>query len=65
MIPGLVAVLEFFKTGLVLHFPSAILAVGLVLTGMLLLVVGLILHTVNRRFQELGYYLRRLVERRP
>lgn len=65
LIPGLVAVLEFFKTGLVLHFPSAILAVGLVLTGMLLLVVGLILHTVNRRFQELGYYLRRLVERRP
>jgi len=47
LIPGLVAIYEYLKTGLVLRFPSAILAVGLVLTGMLLLVIGLILHTVN------------------
>ena len=62
LVPGLVAVVGYVRTGLVLHFPSAILAVGLVLTGMLMLVVGLILHTVNRRFQELAYYLRRLLE---
>ena len=64
LIPGLVAILGFLETGLVLHFPSAILAVGLVLTGLLLLVVGLILHTINRRFQELNSSMQRLAERR-
>lgn len=63
LIPGGVAIYEFLETGLVLRFPSAILSVGMILSGMLLLIVGLILHTINRRFQELEYYMRLLVER--
>ena len=62
-IPGLIVIYEYFTTGLVLRFPSAILAVGLVVTGMLLLVIGLTLHTINRRFQELEYYMRLHAER--
>lgn len=60
LIPGLVAVNEYMRTGLVLHFPSAILAVGMILTGLLCGTVGLILHTINRRFQELDFLLRAL-----
>lgn len=63
LIPGGVAIYEFLETGLVLRFPSAILSVGMILSGMLLFVIGLILHTINRRFQELEYYMRLLIER--
>ncbi len=58
LIPGTVVIVEFFRTGLVPRLPSAVLAVGLVLSGMLLLVVGLVLHTITRRFQELEHQLR-------
>jgi len=57
-IPGAIVIAEFIKTGLVKSLPSAILAVGLVLFGMLLVVVGLVLHTITRRFQELEYQLK-------
>jgi glycosyltransferase involved in cell wall biosynthesis len=56
-IPGLIVILEFIETRFISHVPSAILAVGLVLSGMLLVMVGLILHTIARRFQELNYHL--------
>ena len=59
---GLVPILEYARTGLVGRFPLAILAVGLVLSGLLMALVGLILHTTNRRFHELEYYARSLVE---
>jgi hypothetical protein len=57
-VPGIVVIVEFIKTGLVPRLPSAVLAVGLVLSGMLLLVVGILLHTITRRFQELEHQLR-------
>jgi glycosyltransferase involved in cell wall biosynthesis len=57
-VPGIVVIVEFIKTGLVPRLPSAVLAVGLVLSGMLLIVVGLVLHTITRRFQELEHQLR-------
>lgn len=57
-IPGAIVIAEFIKTGLVKSLPSAILAVGLVLFGMLLVAVGLVLHTITRRFQELEYQLK-------
>ncbi len=57
-VPGTVVVVEFIRTGLVPRLPSAVLAVGLVLSGMLLLVVGLVLHTITRRFQELEHQLK-------
>ncbi len=58
LVPGALVIVEFIKTGLVPRLPSAVLAVGLVLSGMLLLVVGLVLHTITRRFQELEHQLR-------
>jgi len=57
-VPGTVVIVEFIRTGLVPRLPSAVLAVGLVLSGMLLLVVGLVLHTITRRFQELEHQLK-------
>ena len=58
LIPGTVVVVEFWRTALVPRLPSAVLAVGLVLSGMLMIVVGLVLHTITRRFQELEYQLK-------
>jgi hypothetical protein len=60
VIPGTRVVLEFARTGLVLHLPSAILAVGLVVCGIVLITAGLIIHTILRRFQELDYKLQSL-----
>jgi glycosyltransferase involved in cell wall biosynthesis len=58
LIPGIRAVVGFIETGLVEYYPSAILSVGIIVTGILFIMVGLILHTINRRFQELEYFLR-------
>ena len=58
LFPGTVVILEFFRTGLVPRLPSAVLAVGLVLSGMMMGVVGLVLHTIARHFQELDLQLR-------
>jgi len=63
LIPGVVVILEFMRTGLVLRMPLAMLLVGLVLSGMLAVTVVFILRTVNRRFQELEYLLRLLTTR--
>jgi glycosyltransferase involved in cell wall biosynthesis len=62
LVPGGIVIDEFLRTGLVLHFPSAILAVGLVLTGVVLGFTGLVLHAVARRFQEHDRVMRTLLE---
>lgn len=62
LIPGVIVTYEFMETGLVPRLPSAVLAVGLVLSGMLSITVGLILHTIVRRSQELDHQLRVLTE---
>jgi hypothetical protein len=59
-IPGIVVILEFLRTGLISRLPSAVLAVGLVLSGLVVAMVGLVLHTVARRFQELDLQLQSL-----
>lgn len=41
-------VVEFFETGLVPRFPTAILATGIMLIAALCLAIGLILHTISR-----------------
>ena len=64
LIPGLRAVIGYWQTGLVQYFPSAILAVGLVLTGLLSITAGLILHTIDRRFNELEHFIQ-VVRARP
>jgi glycosyltransferase involved in cell wall biosynthesis len=58
LVPGGVVIKEFVETGLVPRIPSAILAVGLVLAGMLLVLAGLIVHTIVRRFQEFDHSIR-------
>jgi len=49
---GSIPVFEFLETGKVLHFPTAILATGLVLTALLAFATGFILDTSNRRERE-------------
>jgi glycosyltransferase involved in cell wall biosynthesis len=61
-IPGFIVIFEFFETGLVPRLPSAVLAVGLVLAGLLSITVGLVLHTIVRRSQEFDYQLRKLLD---
>ncbi len=57
-ISGTVVIREFLRTGLISHQPLAILAVGLVISGLITGMVGLVLHTVVRRFQELDLQIR-------
>lgn len=61
--PGLRSIIGFWQTGLVQYFPSAILAVGLELTGLLSITAGLIIHTIDRRFNELEHFIRVVGER--
>jgi hypothetical protein len=62
LVPGVIVIVEFLKTGQVPRLPSAVLAVGLVLAGMLSITIGLILHTIARRSQELEFQLEMLRE---
>lgn len=56
-VPGLIVIAEYLQTGLVMRLPSAVLAVGLMLSGLLLLLVGFLLNSVTRRIKELEYQL--------
>jgi len=62
LIPGLIVIIEFIKTGIVRRLPLAVLAVGLVLCGVLSITAGLILHSIARRAQEFEYQLQVLVD---
>ncbi|MCP4751763.1 MAG: glycosyltransferase [Proteobacteria bacterium] len=50
---GGIPIIEFFQTGLVTHFPTAILATGLVLVSIILFAIGLILDSFNLRVKEI------------
>jgi len=60
LIPGIWVLSEFLDSGYIHRIPSAILAVGLALSGLLMAFVGLILHTISRRFQEVDCQLQNL-----
>lgn len=60
--PGGLVINEFLKTGLVPRLPSAVLAVGLEMAGMLAVTVGLVLHTIVRRSLEVEYQLRSIFD---
>jgi len=62
MVCGIAVMYEYLQPGSVVHVPAVILSTGLLLGGMTLGFVGLILHTVNRRFQEMEHYLRLLAK---
>ena len=53
LLPGTIVISEFIVTGIVRRLPMAVLSVGIVLSGLLVMFTGLILHTISRRFQEL------------
>ena len=55
-LPGLFVTYEFIRRGTV-RIPTAVLATGMVLSGLLLILVGVVLTTLNRRFRELDYRL--------
>lgn len=61
-IPGTIVIWEYLTTGYISRVPSAILAVGLVLSGIMSIVVGLVLHAIARRFQENERQLQNLME---
>jgi hypothetical protein len=54
---GLVPITEYFQTGLIQRFPTALLATGLMLTSFLFFAIGIILDTINYRLKELHYKL--------
>ena len=60
VIPGFALVAEYFAGGSVLKLPSAILAVGLGLGGMMSITIGLLLHSIARRAQEFDYQVQML-----
>lgn len=61
-IPGGIVIYEYVTTGYILRIPSAILAVGLVLSGLLVAFVGLVLHTISRRFQEIDVQMQKILD---
>lgn len=56
---GGIPIIEFFNTGLVTHFPTAILATGLVLVSVILFAIGLILDSINFRVREIIQILKK------
>jgi len=60
LIPGIVVINEYAATGYINRLPSAILSVGLILSGLLSGFAGLILHAISRRFQEVDYQLQNI-----
>ncbi|WP_341776373.1 glycosyltransferase family 2 protein [Listeria monocytogenes] len=53
---GLPVIIQFAQIGLVLKFPSALLATGLIIMGMLFFICGLILDTIAHRSRQ-SYFL--------
>lgn len=62
LVPGVLVVVEFIRTGLVPRLPSALLPVALILCGVISLTVGLILHSIARRSQELEFQIQVLAD---
>lgn len=62
LVPGLLALAESMRNGTVVRLPLAVLATGLGLCGLLSLTVGLILHSIARRSQNLEYQLEMLAD---
>lgn len=57
LIPGTIVIRQFLETGLIHRLPSAILAVGMILSGLMSMVAGIILHTIAQRFRELEFHI--------
>ena len=53
LLAGWNPVRDYFSTGQVAHYPSAILASGLMVLSGIVLILGILLHAINWRFKEL------------
>jgi glycosyltransferase involved in cell wall biosynthesis len=62
-VPGLAAASTFARSGALEISGGFLLGALMGLTGAFFVVIGLILHAIRRRFQELEYYLRLLINR--
>ena len=62
LIPGSIVIVEWLRTGLIGRIPSAVLAVGLVLSGLISVLVGVILHVIAQRFRELDANIQALAD---
>lgn len=62
LIPGSIVISEYLLTGYIKRMPSAVLATGLVLSGLLTIFTGFVVHTISRRFQELDCQVKNLIE---
>jgi glycosyltransferase involved in cell wall biosynthesis len=60
LVPVFGIVAEYFGSSSALKLPSAILAVGLGLGGMMSIAIGLLLHSIARRAQEFDYQVQML-----
>jgi len=58
LLSGYVVVDEFLKTRYITHVPLSIFAVGTMIFSIILFVTGIILDSVNRRFDELYNFIR-------
>ena len=52
LLAGSVPVIEYYRTGLVPHFPRAILAASLALCSLISLSIGIVLDTLNKYYRE-------------
>jgi glycosyltransferase involved in cell wall biosynthesis len=50
---GSVPVIEFIKTGKITHFPSAVLASGIMIISVISIAIGIILDAINHRLKEI------------
>lgn len=53
----------YYKTGLVLRLPMAILAVSFIIVAFITFIAGFITETINRRFKELHSILKRQIKK--
>lgn len=52
LVPGGFVLRDYLATGLVVRLSAAVMSTGLFVTGMMFILVGLVLHSIARRFQE-------------
>jgi hypothetical protein len=62
LVPGAMAVSDYVKTGILSRPAAALLAFALLSAGPAMGFLGLILHTIARRFQELDLQLQTLAD---
>ncbi len=58
LVSGSVVITEFVETRYITHVPLAIFAVGTMILSIILFVTGIILDSINRRFDELYHFMK-------